>query len=403
LSATILLDDELAHSNIIADPSMSQKQQVFLPAASMDSLKRRHAFLSEYSDDVLATTPIETLIKLETTSIKLKNMEKAKDTEDKLSANRDRLAEMEYRIESGVDNRWSKLHDSRFLPGAACSAKKLWSRGREVIGLNKHEAVSIYDMHSIGLAGHVTSKGWIELHDPGSTNMQLRLFSINNCGKRVTAKFSLNGEEELTDICEMGELKTAVRVLREGLSFTQPWNKSVSALEGFLIQTNYCSSDLDGVDKAATLLTQFIDYVLRENGNRWRGQEDFLTTGDLKAAWEAFFGARPQSALVKTKKSIMNQSQFNTNNFNNRRSGQSSNSSFNQQNQTNKGVGGLNVVPAMYMEDICVNFNMGRCLKAPGTCATKKGRQLRHICNFRPDANNPAIYCGANHAACHFH
>jgi len=337
-------------------------------------------------------------------------MEKAKDNEDKLAANRDKLLEVDYKVKAGSDNRWSVLHEARYLPGAACSAKKLWSRGREVIGVEKHAAVGTYDMHSIGLAGHVTAKGWIELHDPGSTNLQIRLFSINNCGKKVTAKFSITGDEELTDISEMGELKTAIRVLREAMVYVAPWNKSISALEGFLVQTNYCASDLDGIDKPAVFVSQFIDYVLRENANRWRGKEDFLTTGELEATWKSFFGSRPQAAMKQVKR-------LQPSSFGQQRKGgvswqqqnwQQGQQGWQQQQQSgvqqqSKGVGGLNVLPAMYMEDICVNFNMGRCLKAAGSCTTKKGRQLRHICNFRPDANNPAVYCGANHAACHFH
>ncbi len=162
-----------------------------------------------------------------------------------------------------------------------------------------------------------------------------------------------------------------------------------------MIQTNFCSADLEGVDKPGQMLSQFIDYELRENSNRWKGQEDFLTTGDLRTTWEAFFSARPQAALAKSKKAI----QF-SRNLQYRPAQQPTSLASTQKTA---GVGGNNVVQAMYFEDICVNFNMGRCLKAPGTCTTKRGRSLRHICNFRPNPANPAAYCGANHTACHFH
>ena len=387
------MDEEQAKSTRLEapDPSNRLAAQLLSNPTHLASLRRRHAFLNEYSDELLASTPIETLIKLETTSIKLKNMEKAKDVEDKLSNNRDRLGETEYWVEPGVDNRLSKLHEARFLAGAGCSAKKLWARGREVLGGNKHEAIATYDMHSIGLAGHVTAKGWLEIHDPGSSNLQLNLFSINNCGKRVQSTSHSLGLEELNEISELGELKTALRVLREAMAYVHPWNKSISAIEGFLVQTNYCSSDLEGIDRQGLLLCQFIDYVLRENSNRWKGQEEFLTTGDLRTTWESFFGARPQSALSKSRKVLMqNKTQL-------------PRQQLPLQKQTGNGVGGLNVLQAMYYEDICVNFNMGRCLKNPGSCTTKKGRPLRHVCNYRPDPAQPAAYCGANHAACYFH
>ena len=108
-------------------------------------------------------------------------------------------------------------------------------------------------------------------------------------------------DDDLSEVLELGEFKCALRALREAMNFVHPWNKSVAALEGFLIQSQYCMVDLAGLDKQATLLSQFVDYVLRENSNRWRGLEAFITIGELKPTWESFFGGRPQSALVKAK------------------------------------------------------------------------------------------------------
>ena len=103
-------------------------------------------------------------------------------------------------------------------------------------------------------------------------------------------------------MAEMGKLKCALRVLREAMVFVHPWNKSVSAIEGFLIQNQYCTSDLEGLEKQAQILSQLIDYCLRENSNRWRGHEAFLTVSKLKGTWSSFFGARPQALLAKARK-----------------------------------------------------------------------------------------------------
>lgn len=377
----------------IPDPG-STSQNLVLNPDILASLKRRHKFLEEYDDNLFSNYSLETLISLEATSLKLKNLEKAKDCEDKLSNNRDNLESTFSQVPAGTDNRWSTLHEARFLPGAACSAKKLWLRAREVLGDKPHIPVSTYDMHSIGLAGHITSKGWCEIHNPGSSSLQLRQFSINNCGKKVTTKGSIVGDDELQDIGELGELKCALRVLREAMAYVHPWNKSVSALEGFLVQSNYCSQDLEGIEKQAVILVQFIDYVLRENSNRWKGMECFLTAGDLKGAWDSFFGARPQAILVKVKKQFQS----------NKQAFQFSQFSQNNQPSPNPSTKTPYTVTAnMFLEDMCVNYNMGRCMKPPGTCFTKKGRALRHVCNFKPDPNNPTVYCGAPHAACYFH
>ena len=302
--AARFLNDEnsRSRSNPTADPgSLQTGHQAILNISQLSSLRKRHTFLNEYSDELIISTPIDTLLKLESTSIKLKNLEKAKDIDDKLTSNRDSLPDTAIQIEQGTDNRWDKLHNSRFLPGMGGSAVKTWLKAREVMGRGGHAPIATYDMGSVGLAGFVTPKGWMEIHDPGSSNLSLRQFSINNCGKRTTTKSGDNMDDEMTDVIEVGEFKCALRVLREAMTFVHPWNKSVAALEGFLIQTNYCSTDLAGLEKQATILSQFVDYVLRENSNRWRGQDSFLTIGDLKGTWESFFGGRPQSILAKTK------------------------------------------------------------------------------------------------------
>jgi len=387
--ATCILADEQARSggNPTTDPAGAGQS---FKQAQLDSLRKRHHFLNEYEDEVILHTPIDTLLKLESTSIKLKNLEKANDIDDKLTSNRDNLPNTRLKVVAGEDNRWTNMHEARFLPGIGSSAVKQWLRAREVMGRKGHAAISTYDMGAVGLAGYVTPKGWYEIHDPGSSNLSLRQFSINNCGKKVATK-SGEYEEDMADVVEIGEFKCAVRVLREAMSFVHPWNKSVAALEGFLIQSNFCKKDLEGLEKTAGLLSQFVDYVLRENSNRWRGQEAFLSIGDLKGTWDSFFGGRPQSSLVKTKKP----GSYNNSNNNWGSTGR------NQIGNSGQAGWRAEATPIQWKEDICVLWNAGRCLKPTGTCETKGGKKLRHVCNFRPQPNMRA--CQANHASFCFH
>lgn len=355
-------------------------------------LKKRHTFLNEYSDEMLKNTSLETLLKLESTSIKLKNLENSKAAEDKLSYNRDNLVSTPTVVPSGQDNRWSVIHAARFLPGLGCSTSKMWTRAREVMGGLGHIPIATYDMHSIGLAGHVTPQGWSALHDPGNASLSLRMFSINNCGRKVQMKAGDILDDNLVDVIDLGEFKSALRVLREAMHFVHPWNWSVSTIEGFLIQTNFCSQDLTGVEKKGQLLTQFVDYCLRENSNKWKGQETFLSLGDLKSTWESFFGSRPQAVVQKSR----------PNNNNNKYTPQQPKQQYNQQGQatyTNR----VFVPPALFNEDICCMWNIGKCTKQAGTCQTRAGKMLRHVCNHRPDPTNPSRYCGAQHAACYYH
>lgn len=139
-------------------------------------------------------------------------------------------------------------------------------KARDAMGTRGHPPISTYDLTSIGLAGFVTNKGWTEIHNPGSGSLALRMFTINNCGGK--AGKGQEETEDLEEISEIGEFKTALRVLAPAMRFVHPWNHSVDALEGFFHQTNYCYSDLEGLERKAALLTGFTDYVLRENSNR---------------------------------------------------------------------------------------------------------------------------------------
>jgi len=382
------INEELSR---IPDPSQANSSS---GTVDMESLKKRHAFLNEYSDEDFKNFSLDTLIKLETTSLKLKNLELNKAAEAKLSNNRDQLEDTHYKIREGVDNRWTDIHDSRFLPGWGCTSQKMWTRGREVIKNNGYPAIATYDMASVGLAGHVTNQGWVALHDPGSSNLALRMFSINNCGRRTATKQGDNEDNLLSDIMELGELQLAMRVMKEAMSFVRPWDKSVAALDGFLHQTSYCKADLEGLDKKAEILSQFIDYVLKENSNRWKGRENFLSIIDLKGAWESFFGSRPQGQLAKNKQGNKQPSSIN----NKQGGGQ-----FQQQQGGPGPVNKFKIPQGMFQEDICVMFNIGKCSKPANNCSTKGGRKLRHICNWRPYGNMNLPPCGLQHAAVFYH
>jgi len=387
----LVLEENRFGGSAAADPGRDSRSGVLVSSTVMEGLKKRHPFLREYSDEELSKYSMETVLKLEATSIKLKNLEKSRSIEEKLAANRDALHETEIQVKEGVDNRMTKIHDARYLPGMTCSSAKMWEGGRRVIGNNGHPPVATYDMKSVGLAGYVTPQGWAALHNPGCSNISLKMFSIINCGRKVQTKGG-EGDDNLTEVAETGEFKVALRVLREASAMVNPWNKSISAIEGFMFQNNFMAKDLEGVEKQGLLLSQFVDYVLRENSNRWNGQENFLSIEELKGAWESFYGARPQSMLSKSKRPGQ------------QAGGQGQGQHHGQPIQQRGGGAFSNKIhPSLFYDDICVMWNVGRCTKAPGNCFTKNGKALRHVCNFRPDYTKQMPACGQNHASCFFH
>jgi hypothetical protein len=238
----------------------------------------------------------------------------------------------------------------------------MWLTAREVIGLNGHPPISTYDMQAVGLAGFVTARGWCELANPSSPKLSVRMFNINNCAARASCSKAKQDDDELVDFAEVGEFVVALRAMRSAMAYVMPWNMSVAALEGFLTNTRFCRDELGNLEKQASILTSFTDYVLSENANRWRNIEPFITHGELRSVWNSFFSARPQSVLAKKPNK------------------QWKNRPFKKQ-----------------FLDVCFAWNRGQCPKQPGSCFSRMGTPLRHVCDFKDDPSDPLKVCGEAH------
>jgi hypothetical protein len=349
-----LLDEE-SRQPLLKDPGSTSVQM--MTDEDVRVLREKHSFLRDFLDQFIRTTQIGDLMRIQSTALKAKELEKSREVEDRLASNKASLVTTFTLVDAGRDNRQTVLHSSRFLPGATCSTVRLWLAAREVLGLEPFKSVSSYDMTSVGLAGHVSARGWAELHCPASTKLSIKMFSINICVARASKKLV---DEDI--IMEIGEFKLALRTLRTAMSFVMPWNFSILALEGFYFQTNFCANDLSGVDKKSWMLVKFTDYVLAQNADRWRDAEPFLTAGELKTAWASFFGSQPL-ATVQNKFKKEAPRKF----------------------DPRIGLG------------ICFGYNNGTCSKQPGTCTTAKGRPLKHVCDFVADASKPTEICGQEH------
>lgn len=331
---------------------------------------------------------MEILIKAETSSRKLQDMDRGRRAEDKLLMNRENIGVCE--VEAGSDDRQNHLHSARFLPGPTCLQGKVWTQARDFLGSAGHPAVSSYDMASFGMGGCTSARGWVEIHDLASTSLSVKMFSIGNFTSKAKDD---NKDSEFPDMDDISEFKSALRVLRGAMCCVYPWNRSIDALESFFVQTNFCSTELTGADKQVSILTRFADYVLAENGTRWRDGESFLTTRDLRGTWADFFGQKGATLKLSQPKHKFQQSQ----------------KTGNQQSSQNKNYQYVlphikyQAPPRLFEDDICALWNMGKCLRQSGNCATYKGRQLRHVCNHRFDWTKPDNYCGKDHPAYQFH
>ena len=110
-NASIMISDEnnrTAHPSTVQEISWPENRGP-VNSQNLEGLKKRHPFLNEYSDSTLSSISLDTLLKLESTSIKLKSLEKMRATEEKLAANRDALMVTEI----SVRGEWTK--DSQFF------------------------------------------------------------------------------------------------------------------------------------------------------------------------------------------------------------------------------------------------------------------------------------------------
>ena len=369
--AVELLAEEANHTRqpSFRDPATTQS---LISEADIASLRRRHTFLEEFSDSFIRSTPIGDLMKIETTSLKIKELERAKDASDKLAANKAALASTVTTVSEGRDNRSSSLHPARFLGGAGCSAARIWLTARETVGLTGYPPIGNYDMGAVGLAGYVSAKGWSELHNMSSSKLSVRMFNINSASPRGGSKKSSTDDEE--EMLDLAEFKLALRAMRTAFQLAVPWNLSILALEGFYFQTNFCSTDLSSTEKKGWYLTRFTDYVLEQNSDRWRDAEPFLTAGELKSSWAAFFGSQPKSSSSQPKAKRTNDKD--------------------QKSTPRTALWGLG---------ICYLWNIGQCVKPAGSCKSKKGTDLKHICNHVADPAKPLEVCGKEHMKKNFH
>jgi hypothetical protein len=153
---------------------------------------------------------------------------------------------------------------------------------------------------------------------------------------------------------------------------------SIVALENFLLDSRMCNNDIGGLEKQATILTRFCDYLLSENAARWRDETGFLVYNDLVNTWRAFFSALPQSQLTKPKQE------------------QKSTSGGKQSTYNKQQAGKAKQWSLPYIE-VCYKWNKNLCNKPDCTCKTLNGRSLKHCCDERTNPADLSVYCGKAH------
>jgi hypothetical protein len=319
----------------------------------------------------LKKLPLSAVFQLSNALAKSSKINDKLSISSKLALNAQSLVKNPLVVEGGQDNRRTKLHEGRFLGGACCAMNDIWLRGREVVGAKGPLPVSCYDLDTVGCGGSVTARGWKEIHDPSSQELRLKHFYLPNVagGGLSSKKIALgeNGEEicfgeSMKEIGDLDSYRGALNVLREAMASALPWNRSVSAICGFMSNTNYLQTDLGGNAKRAAILVEFTDYILGRNAQQWDNEQPFISTDEMAHVWTNWKGKR-LTLFTAT-----------------------------QGSKTDK-------KPAkkepQVPKDICKRFNVKVCPKQTDKdCVGFLGSKLRHICNkFMGNS-----YCGKDHA-----
>jgi hypothetical protein len=77
---------------------------------------------------------MQTLLKMESNTMKRSSIDRARKLKDKLTFNMDLISISKMEVKAGKDNRNENLHPCSFLPAPVCAAKELWLHAREVLG-----------------------------------------------------------------------------------------------------------------------------------------------------------------------------------------------------------------------------------------------------------------------------
>ena len=157
-----------------------------------------------------------------------------------------------------------------------------------------------YDLEAIGCGGCITPKGWAELHNPASQELKLKWFHLPNVGSSSSSNNRGEGEEageSPKEIADLDSFKVALNTAREALASALPWNRSISALVGLMVNTGYLQEDLGGNSRRAAILTEFVDYGFSRNALNWENHQSFLTTDKLTHVWANWKRKRGVSSM----------------------------------------------------------------------------------------------------------
>ncbi len=71
--------------------------------------------LNDFSEHFLQSRTLDELLRIESTSLRIRDAERAREAKERLAQNKSALPTKYYEVRAGRDNRWSEIHPARFL------------------------------------------------------------------------------------------------------------------------------------------------------------------------------------------------------------------------------------------------------------------------------------------------
>jgi len=380
-------DPSLPGPSIIPGSVRSYQQQAqsqFLnPFMDIEAARKALPFLHDQPDDYLRSQSYGDLVEANVAFAKAEHASALTALDRRLAANLREMKAKPTKIEAGFDDGLTQLHMCRFIPGPACLLNKLWQRAQDLIPEGGHKPIANYDLESIGQGANASSRGLAELHNPGLPHLSIKYFLASNITlseKAISqAKHSemtlLSVEDQLAEPTNITELRNTLFTASEAQHIISNWNFSISAILGFMFNSNFCAAQLSNRPDRLPILRKFIDRCFAVNASHYRSGRDFLTSVEVGNLWQTWsMQLQPASANQPSR-------------------GQSQNQPAASKNQPESKQG------SNPFRNICRRFNSPAGCPTPGpSCKVGSGSnqfQLQHLCL---EPTGPNICCLQPHS-----
>jgi len=254
----------------------------------VDALRRNYPALGEYPDYYLLRQSTGSLAKANAEMEAREGRGSRHSLESRLARNYTSLLGRKQQVQAGQDDRHGELHAARFLPGPLCAIKEYWLAAKRHVPERGHDPISHYDSKGAGFHHIISSKAWATAHDPGSTDLNLGMFT-----QEAGASGSSDSSFRSCVPDSLAAFKIALSTARGVLQMVQPWNLSIMMLQNFLENNEFGYKYFSSAKEHVRHLTAFCDRIMLINAKNWQMNKACLDAPAITLQWAQLTSGRP--------------------------------------------------------------------------------------------------------------